>query len=430
MPPPPAATERMLKAGSIYYALAAALLIALLCGSLILFASGNRTQLQWSRRMDAVRLNAASGTQLLLSEQFAVAYGEERIMDLYGGQHDSVGLRLKPWGLFDVAISRAFSGQEQFLEATMIGYQPDTTGTTALILADLDRPLSLCGKTELRGTCYLPKAGVKRAYIEGQTYSGDRLVYGETKNSERFLPKVNEALIAKLQQIQEAGFAESDSVVDAALLSSIDTLAHSFLKKPLYFYSAASINLSGQSLSGQVAIVSGNTITVSRETTLNGVLLIAPKIIFRENFLGRVQAIARDSLILEKEVRLSYPSVAAVLAGNSGPDNAAVWAQEKDTIEGTVFAWRSAGDFRKQVTAKLDKETLITGFVYSTGQADLKGTVFGQVCCAKFLLVTPSSIYENHLLNAVIDREKLVPEFAAGAFMQDKGKRKIVSCVF
>ncbi|TND10226.1 MAG: hypothetical protein FD123_474 [Bacteroidetes bacterium] len=420
----------MLKAGSIYYALAVSLLIALICGSLILFASGNRTQLQWSRRMTEVRTNAGSGMALLMGEQELVPYGKPVVLDLYGRLRDSVELQLKEWGLFDVAISRAFSGQENFMQAALIGFLPDTAEQTALVLADLDRPLSLCGKTELRGTCYLPKAGLKRAYIEGQSYSGDRMVYGETKTSDRFLPKLQDALIEKLQRLLKAEFSETDSVVDISALLENETIKHSFLQRPLCFYSASPIDLSGRSLEGQIAVISGSKIIVGSETQLKGVLLVAPQIIFREKFSGQVQAIARDSLILEKEVRLRYPSVAAVVANENGVDHAAIWMQEKDTVEGTVLAWRTATDFRKQVTAKLDKETLVTGFLYSTGQVDLKGSVFGQVTCAKFLLATPSSVYENHLLNAVINRMKLPAEFAVGSLMTEKGKKKIVSSVF
>jgi len=413
----------MLKAGSIYYALAVALLIALLCGSLILFASANRTQLQWSRRMCNVRLNAASGMQVLMSEQPPVPYGEKTVIDLYGRRQDSVELQRKEWGLYEVAIARAFSGTEQFLEAAIVGRLPDTTDRTALWLADLDRPLALCGKTELRGTCYLPEAGLKRAYIEGQSYTGDRMVYGEIKKSERFLPKLNEALIDKLQKLLNAEFSETDSLGDISMLLENDSLSHSFLKRPLCFYSATPLDLSGKSLSGQITLVSGSAITVSAETRLNGVLLAAPRIVFKEGFSGRVQAVARDSMILEKGTQLLYPSVAALVAGPRSPEQAGMRVKEKSLVEGTVLAWRAQDDFRKQAVLSFGKETEVQGFVYSNGQLDLKGSVYGQVICNKFLLVTPSAVYEHHLLNAVIDRSKLQRAFAASVLLQENGKK-------
>lgn len=419
----------MLKGGSLYYALTVALLIALLCGGLILFASGNRTQLQWSRRMTEVRLNAGSGMNLMLAAPERIPAGQKTILDLYGRQRDSVELLRREWGLFEVCISRAFSGSERFVQAGLAGYRPDTASATALFLADLDRPLSLCGKTELRGSCLLPKAGLKRAYIEGQTYSGSQMVYGTVKNSERFLPQLQEELIGKLERLQRAEFGESDSLADTGSLYEKDTLRQSFLSSPCCFYQAGPLRLSGIYLSGQILIVSGSQITVESDAGLDGVILVAPKIIFREKFKGRVQAIARDSLLMEKEVALKFPSVAAVIGQDNGPDQAVVWMQEKDTLEGTLLAYRKITDFRKQVTAKLDKETQLTGFLYSTGLTDLKGTVYGQVTTMKFLLATPSAVYENHLLNAVIDRSKLPEAFAAGAVFRERGKRTLIAKV-
>ena len=73
---------------------------------------------------------------------------------------------------------------------------------------------------------------------------------------------------------------------------------------------------------------------------------------------------------------------------------------------GYVFASTSGDDFQKHVTISIEKNAVVYGSVYSTELVDLKATVIGSVTCAKFVLKTNSAVYENHLMNAVIDRTK------------------------
>ena len=64
-----------------------------------------------------------------------------------------------------------------------------------MYLADQNKPLSLTGRTQITGNCYLPKAGVKRAYIEGKSFVGNKLINGTKYNSNKTLPPINKELI-------------------------------------------------------------------------------------------------------------------------------------------------------------------------------------------------------------------------------------------
>lgn len=414
----------MLRAGTLYYALAAALLIALLCGALILFASVNRTQLQMSYRMGQVARNAESGMQVLLAADNPAAYNTSNIIDLFGRGTDSVRLTRKTWGLYDIGISEAFSGNETAVSMQLIGRQPDTTDHTALYLADLSRPLKLCGQTELRGTCYLPESGAERSYIEGQNYNGTQLVYGETRRSERFPPKLQQDMLEQLQQLQQNGFSsEADSIVAAETLQDGDSVQQSFRKKVLCYFSRNSIQLKNVQLSGHIAIVSENTITVGASCRLENVLLLAPKIIFRKETSVSVQAIARDSIILEEGVTLALPGALALLPAKNSPDRAAIVIGEKCSITGSIVAWRTTDDFRKLAVIKIGKESIVHGMVYSNGNAELRGELYGSLYCTKLELKTPSSEYENQLLNAVIDRTKCSSDICLTALLPATGRR-------
>src|SRR5882757_8672986 len=186
----------MLKAGSLFYALSITVIMALLSTSLLLAAHYTRLRIQRDELREETGRNALSGLELLMSDQSPLAYdGAAHETDLFGNRRDSVRLQKKSWGAFDILISEAHHNSLRQTLIAETGWQCDATEINALQLADLDRPLSVTGNTRLKGTCYLPKAGIQRAYIEGQSYSGDQLVYGAIKTSERFLPPYNDTLV-------------------------------------------------------------------------------------------------------------------------------------------------------------------------------------------------------------------------------------------
>ena len=92
---------------------------------------------------------------------------------------------------------------------------------------------------------------------------------------------------------------------------------------------------------------------------------------------------------------------------------------EEATCLGVLFAWQDATDAKKQVDISVAKKAVVYGQVFSCGTIDLKGCVYGSVLTNKFILRTPSAVYENHLLDATIDVSKLPVEYAGIVIMKD-----------
>ena len=98
-------------------------------------------------------------------------------------------------GFYEVAVSEAFQqslrGRQSFAKIGWLGMFPDEVDEAALYLKDEKQVLSICGNTQIRGTAFLPKAGVQTAYINQKSYKGKQLIYGEQKQSQRVLPSVD-----------------------------------------------------------------------------------------------------------------------------------------------------------------------------------------------------------------------------------------------
>lgn len=416
----------MLRGGSLFYALAITVIMGLVSSSLLLSAYYTRLQLQRDEiRVEMIR-NAKSGLEIAMSENFTSDYRSSTDIDLFGKGTDSVFLETKPWGAFEIIISRAHNKSFAHELIAAVGWKPEQNDQTALILADLDRPLSITGSTKLTGDCYLPKAGIQRAYIEGSNYSGDKLVYGNTKVSDRFLPKYNDTLVNRLKLLFEFQPQQQDSVMyyDAFLQS--DSISNSFLNKPLYIFSEGTISVTTQKLSGHICIISRKSIKVGKNSSIQNVLLIAPHIEIEEETEGIFQAFARDSLQLGEEAHLHYPTVLGIIASKKSPDLASLFIGSKSTVFGQIFACNLEADFRRHVLISTAKESIVYGQIYSADLVDHKGSVYGNIICSKFELKTPSAEYENHLMNAVIDRPKRSPDYVASALTRKASDKKAI----
>ncbi len=416
----------MLRGGSLFYALAIAIIMGLVSASLLLSAYYTRLHILRDQSREEVIRNSKSGLELLLSEKNAIEYDSPDETDLFGDGRDSVRLESKSWGAFEIAISFAHNKSFQHKLIAAVGWQADVNDQTALILADMDRPLSITGETKLAGDCYLPKAGIQRAYIEGQSYSGNKMVYGTIKNSDRFLPEYNKELVKRIGELFEFQPRQTDSAISPEEVQLADSVTNSFSNKTLYVFSPGTILIHSEIIKGHVCLISRSSIHIGKNSLLQNVLLIAPYIKIEDGAEGEFQAFARDSLIVGKNVHLHYPTVLGIIATEKSPAVAAIIVGEKSKIFGQLFACRVETDFRKHVLINTGKESIIYGEMYSSDLIDHKGIVYGFVACSKFELKTASAEYENHLMNAVIDRTKRSPWYIASALTRKKSDRKAI----
>lgn len=414
----------MLRGGTLFYALTVAVILAMMSGGLILTAHLERLRLQHDQRSDAVIRNAQSGLQLLLGKQNAVGYDIPLELDLYGTGHDSVALSLRRWGAFDIATAQAHNGILRYTYSALVGWAARSDDHTALRMADLERPLTITGNTLLRGTCYLPKGGVTTSYIENQSYTRDRLVYGEQRQGDRFLPQPNKGLLQRLDSLLNGRFQPTDSLISSAEIDVGDSLQHSFFKTPIIVQSDAPILLQNKSIKGQWCIYSRRSIKVESSMTLEDVVLVAPYIEIANKVKGNFQAFARDSFKIGEEVELNYPSVVGMVADNHSPAQAKFEIGKKTKISGIVFAIQTVEDFTRTLWLRLGDEVSVVGQVWCNDLLELCGEVKGDVSCKLFQLQTNSAMYQNLIMSAAIDRPARPEAFVLSALLHSETDEK------
>ncbi|MFL5763636.1 MAG: hypothetical protein ACJ77K_06810 [Bacteroidia bacterium] len=388
----------MIKAGSLFYAVVLSLVVSILTSSILLLGYNIRFACDRADLQRRLMLNANSGIQLLLSSGDKAEEEFRTTVDLFDQQIDSVELSSKNWGVYRVICSKAIHRNEQKMITAFCGSAPKEK--YCIWMADHNRPLAVCGNTLLKGDAFLPAVGVKRGFIEGQEFNGTEMVKGEIRKSTSIVPPLAENLITSLRDIFSGQTGNSDSLAYFDEGFS-DTLVNDFNKPTITFFSGTDLNLSQGFYYGNIVFVAKGTITVSHGAVLHDVLLTGRKIILQQSFRGNLQAFARDSVLLEKDVTLSYPSALGVIK-SSEKGVAAVITTGSDSIFGSLLALKGKTEI-DNAGVILEKDCFLEGEIYTDGFSAVSGVVHGSLTCSSLLLRTPSSVYENHILNATID---------------------------
>lgn len=412
---------KYLKAGALLLALLLAIIIGVLTAGLLLLLQYHRQYAAQALRQERLQQNLHSATNLLLTQEPAID-GDSTATNLFGDERDSVILIRRPWGVFDIGITYAYEQRDTLSNAFLMGRVPTDSERYALYLADEYRPLSISGKTRIQGDAYLPEAGIRKSYIENQAYAYEEVIHGGTmRHSEANLPALNSAIIERLTAyLQPEPGAEWMTSASDWFAAAGDSLHQRFFDQPLVLHGLDSITVSGAPITGQVIIIADRAITVTADAVLDNILLFAPAIRFADGFKGRLQAFARDSLVVGQACTLEFPSVLGLV---NIPKDSIVYEfqpllriDSASVVNGLVFS-HFPGSEQLLANVMIGKSATVNGQVYAGGLLELQGTVNGITLCRRFTLQTPSSLYENFVLGGVMDLTGLSPHYAGSSLL-------------
>ncbi|NOZ47670.1 MAG: hypothetical protein GXO79_12950 [Chlorobi bacterium] len=412
----------MVKAGALYYAVFVAFVIILISGFLFLSSYLTRQNINYYIEKDQLRANINSGYILIKNNFNLVSSGNFRNITLFG--NEKVNIQKRYWGLYYILeIESKWKNLEE-KSISLAGLNVFKTEKIALYLADFNNSLSLCGNTFIRGLCYLPKQQVKRAYIEGKSFMGSNLINGKQKISKPTLPAYNSILINENQSLLNGKFNTNDSIVLYDKLPVAKKYENSFYNKTAIIYATAKKQSIDKNFSGNIILFSNNEFIIDSDAKLNDVIIYARKVIVENGFAGRIQIFAKDTIITENNCNLLFPSAIALYNTNNKPVYFLIGNNSE--LFGDLFVYSNETADRKLSTLEINKESKIMGQVYSNVTVIHKGKIYGSLYANKFLLKTLSSVYENHLLDATIDFQRLDKHFVCTGLMDNTNKAKII----
>lgn len=391
--------NKKLKGGALLFVIGIASIIALLVSAMAVLLLYTNIMTNERKIADRLHRNVDSAiTWALVADHIGV--NDTLLLDLYNEGCDSVKLIKRQFGGYQYLIAEAYEQSHSVSKLMLLGSTSQEDQNFALYLADNNRPVSISGTTKIIGNAYLPQAGIRKAYIEGQAYRGkEHAVDGRISTSRQELAPLDSNIIQYLTFFLREDVDSLSPEFNVYMTQSLeDSVCHSFSEQTMLISVQDSLLL--QKLEGNLILYARYPITIKREARLKGVVIFAPSIRVEEGFSGQAQLFAKDSLIMEKQVTLEYPSTVGLIAQHDEvmPFQPIINIQEGCRILGTVFSF-SKGKNMPPTLIKIDSASLILGQVYTDSFLQLQGTVYGSTVCKQFSLRTASTLYENFILN-------------------------------
>ena len=409
--------KRILLSGrALYLAIVIAFVASVLAFLFILSRYYSYMEINRLKKQQELTDNVISALHLVLQKPELVPFNEEQQLDILNDGSRICQVHKKHWGLYQYAWAESDWKQLKYQKLVLFGKKIAGDGATGLYLADHGHYLAVAGDTYLSGNCYLPKLGARKAYIDGKSFKYKEIVQGKIHNSSEKLPPLSDDWI-KYVENELLGTA-NDSMADENYLYTKD-LARSFREKPVRVYNKNEIVLSGITVSGNCIVQSAKKIFIRKDAEIENVICVAPIIEVEEDFNGTVQLFALDSILLQEDVTLQYPS-AAVVSG-FGRSSVFMGILSGCNISGSIVLFTDSEE-GTDVTLTIDEDVEINGQVYCAGKVSHKGVIKGSLYCDKLFLQTRQGYYENHLLDAKIDPLSLEPSFASGIILNENTK--------
>ena len=149
----------------------------------------------------------------------------------------------------------------------------------------------------------------------------------------------------------------------------------------------------------------------------------------KSGFNGQCQLFATDSISIKQNCQFNYPSCIGVLqfASQKG-SQARISLGDQTTFNGILFTYESSkSDF--QTLIDIGKNVQITGQVFAQGMIRFKemSQVNGNITANKFIYETNYTLFENYLMNTVVDERGLSHYYLTSSlFSVSSGKKKIM----
>ncbi|HOU69132.1 MAG TPA: hypothetical protein PKW49_11265 [Paludibacteraceae bacterium] len=361
---------------------------------------------------EEIRSNVTSAINILLVHPDKINYSEPQIISLYGEHRDSVTLNKEQWGLFDLLTAQTSYRGIREIQSVIIGsYRYDSTNV-ALMVPDEGKSIAVTGNVNIKGVCMLPESGFSQPSIEGKNFTGNRFDSPKKKSPAK-LPDLNPNYAGLDIEYAYSKYMESGCPVISFDELGKDSLSNSFKDTVKTLYSSGSISLGSIFLKGKIVVLSDKEIFISKDAQINDVICFAPSIHVEKGFSGKLQMFATDSIRIESECQLKFPSVVGIIHKdeNENDKKAFLSVGEKCNIMGVVFLFCKDDLSGKQAVLQIGKESNVMGQVYSNRYTELKGNIQGALYTNKFILTTPSSIYENALMDASINMFDLSKDY-------------------
>jgi hypothetical protein len=295
------------------------------------------------------------------------------------------------WGLYEHIT--VISGIDSTHVTRLLGKAYENDIGACFWLSQKNRALSLLGDARLEGKTYVPLSGVNYMQTGTDHYKGEMMADSLIHLSDDSLPSTD---TLRLGQI--------DSLVNASpdrYPSLPGNMPYAGFNDSTLHYSISG-HTGGLSARGKI-VLHGDHVRLDASARLNDVILVASSVVIEEGFSGTLQIFAKDTVLVNDNVRLDYPSGVMLtgnsrdtflkLGNNSEINGYAIVLGKKEESFTSVHANYIQGD-----------SAALNGLLYVAGNAVITGRIRGAVYLTDCWYRSGEAFYACALYDAHISR--------------------------
>jgi hypothetical protein len=308
----------------------------------------------------------------------------------------SLRINKQPWGLFEILKSTVTIGNDSL--SLIILAAPCVSPDTVLVIGHQDGPMAYTGQIQLQGHLRLRHPDLKAASFVG---SSSLQFTGKADTNSHESGKVR--MYYDFTGLAEWLLSESSTgIFDFNLAPK--QLDLPFEVGARVFYSSDDLTLRDLKFRGKIIIASASRIEVQKSSELDHCILIAPVIRIHSGSASRIQAIARDSIIVEAGALLQYPSVLLLASDSQAVLQPAIVMKQKSTVEGLVIISPDSNGYNQFEHLMMEEGALIRGHLIANTQLPSEIRIQGRVTCYALMSQIKGRLYQDMLHNTSIER--------------------------
>ena len=378
----------MVKAHSLLYAIYVCLIVSIICGALLYFSNlYNQLNLYYNLQEELYIQNQSVLNFALGNKTVPLEIEKDENSGIEGSYE------IKPYGLLSLVLAQSYISNDTVSSVHFVGAR--NGDKNAIYLTNLSKSLFYSGKVKLIGNNQLPSPFIETSYINNSL--NQLVTEGKNTVSESQLPEINPDFKKIFQGIksEKTKLSDVEKLKDSLYFNSFFNTTKEIQVKSI---------LANTIFKGNFILRSEDSIRVKKNTVLEDIILIAPKITFEEGFKGTVQAFATKGIELEEKVVLNYPSIICVY--NESTDESKIKIKKECQITGAIVLFGNTNNLIDKNSIEIDEKGLLFGDLYCSGRLMLKSNVYGSVYTNRFFLKTASSSYENMISEIEINTDK------------------------
>ncbi|QXP58396.1 hypothetical protein [Olleya sp. HaHaR_3_96] len=382
------------KASSLTNAIFICLIISIFCGCLVLIHHYNNllnSKLEMQNQL--VHRNNSAFTFFLNNTS---KIEEDKGFDIFDDGIESYA-EIKNWGFYKVLTCKSVFKTDTVSKTALIGKRSKKKEALALYVTNYDKPVKVSGRINISGMIKIPNGEIEQIYISNQNSNEIKLTGAQLKSDD---------VLPKIKSIEFNYYGESH--IPSEVFNFEETIINDFENTTLIINYNELKELEGISLKGNIILKSETIITLTRKSSLEDVLIVAPKVIVEKGFRGSVQIIAEKEVVIGEDVFLSYPS--SIYLKND-TDSVKVNVNKNSKIAGGIVITGETYNGSLKRSLIIEEGAKIIGVVFCNGKTQFNGEIIGALYTDKLFLKTKSSSYENVILNGIINREDLPEDF-------------------